>query len=123
MFLLLAVATVVLGLAVHLRGGMLPPEWRDVLGDVLWAMMIVWYFGLLMPGAPRAARGVAALATCITVELSQLLHAPALDAVRRGYDPRDFLAYALGVAGAVLLERFLITRLPANEPSRASLQA
>lgn len=54
------------------------------------------------------------------METRQLYHAPALDALRRttaghlvlgsGFDPRDLLAYTLGVVAAVLLERALHRR-------------
>ena len=65
------------------------------------------------PQLPLRTRGLAALAVCVAVELSQRYHTPVLDALRRtlpghlllgsGYDPRDFLAYAAGVAFAVVL--------------------
>lgn len=114
-YLGLAVATIVVGLIVHL-GAVLPPTARDVLGDALWAMMVVWWMGVAAPRLPLRTRGLAALAVCVAVEISQQHHTPFLDALRRtlpghlvlgsGYDPRDFLAYAAGVAVAVVLARF-----------------
>ncbi len=113
-YLALAIGTVGLGLAVHLRGTALPPAARDVLGDALWAAMMVWCVSAVAPAARRPTRGAAALAVCWAVEASQLYHAPALDAVRTttvgrlvlgsGFDPRDLAAYAAGVLAAVLLE-------------------
>ena len=113
-YVALALVTIAAGLAVHGRGDALSPVARDVLGDTLWAMMIVWWMGALMPGTRNGGRAAAAFALCVAVELSQLYHAPALDAFRgtrvghlvlgSGFDPRDLVAYALGVAGAVLLE-------------------
>ena len=113
----LAVGTIVVGLTIH-RGGAalrLGPVARDVLGDALWAVMIVWWLGALAPTLRLRVRGGVALAICVAVELSQLLHTPALDAARRtlpvrlvlgsGFDPRDLVAYAAGVLAAVLLER------------------
>ena len=110
-YLVLAIATVVAGLMVHLAGSFLPPAFLDVLGDALWAMMMVWWMGVAAPRLPLRIRGMAALAICIAVELSQRYHGPVLDALRRtlpghlvlgsGYDPRDFLAYATGVVVAV----------------------
>jgi hypothetical protein len=54
------------------------------------------------------------LVICAAVEASQGLHAPALDSLRAtrighlvlgsDFDPRDLLAYALGIAAAALLE-------------------
>ena len=106
-----ALATVALGLAVHRRGGALPPAVRDVLGDALWAAMVYWCVGAGWPRARWTARARAALAFAFGVEFSQCYHAPGVDAVRAttlghlvlgsDFDARDLLAYALGVAGAV----------------------
>jgi uncharacterized protein DUF2809 len=113
-YVALAVATIAVGLIVHLRGTLLPPAARDALGDALWAVMIVWGVSAAAPVARPAARGLVALALCWTVEASQLLHTPALDAVRAttlgqlvlgsGFDPRDLVAYAAGVLAALLGE-------------------
>jgi Protein of unknown function (DUF2809) len=119
-FVALAVATIALGLLVHLRGAALGPVARDVLGDALWAAMIAWWAGALAPNARLATRTVAAYAVCAAVETSQRYHAPALDAVRAtlvghlilgsGFDARDLAAYALGVAGAALIEIAAVAR-------------
>lgn len=115
-YIALAVATIVAGLLVHLGGTALPSMVRDPLGDALWAMMIAWWIGALVPARPLLQRTAIALALCIAVELSQLLHTPALDALRRttpghlvlgsDFDPRDLLAYGVGVLAAMLLERW-----------------
>jgi hypothetical protein len=99
---------------------MLDAAVRDVLGDALWAAMIAWWVGALAPGASLVRRGAAAYGVCVAVELSQLYHAPGIDAVRAtrvghlvlgsGFDPRDLVAYAGGVAAAVLIERLLFAR-------------
>jgi hypothetical protein len=114
---LLALGTIVLGLGVHLHGGALGPAARDVLGDATWAAMIAWWVAVLIPAASIRDRGFVALAVCFAVEASQLYHTPALDAFRRttfgaltlgsGFDPRDLLAYTLGVLAAGLFERIL----------------
>lgn len=115
-FIALAAATVVLGLAEHFHGGALGATARDFTGDALWAAMIAWLIGAMAPASPAFARSAAALAICFAVELSQLVHFPALDALRgttaghlvlgNGFDPRDFAAYTLGVGGAVAIEVF-----------------
>jgi hypothetical protein len=111
----LAGGTIVLGLAVHGRGGALSPVVRDVLGDALWAAMAAWWIAAVAPAIRLAWRAAVALAFCFAVEFSQLVHLPALDALRRtaagqlalgsGFDRRDFAAYTAGVLAAVLLER------------------
>lgn len=110
---LLAAVTIAAGLAVHFHGGHLPRELRDKLGDVLWAMMVAFGYGVLVPRRSSRARGLAAMATCAAVEVSQLWHAPWLDALRTtplgaltlgsGFDPRDLVAYAAGITCATLL--------------------
>jgi hypothetical protein len=109
----LAALTIVVGLIVHRGGVPMGDATRDVLGDALWAMMIVWWLSALWPQTAPRTRGAAALAICFAVEVSQRFRVPALDSVRRtaighlflgsGFDLRDFLAYSAGAAVAVLL--------------------
>jgi len=109
-YLTLAIGTIAVGLRVHRDGTQLAPRLRHVLGDALWAMMIVWWIGVAVPRVALRTRALAALAVCFDVESSQQFHTPMLDAIRRtvpghlvlgsGYDPRDFVAYAAGVFAA-----------------------
>lgn len=112
-FVALALATIAIGLLVHLAGSALGPATRDVLGDALWAMMIAWWVSAAAPRARTVTRYAVSYGICVLVECSQLLHGRTLDAVRAtlpghlvlgsGFDPRDLLAYAAGVAAAALL--------------------
>jgi hypothetical protein len=116
-FVVLALATIAVGLVVHLRGTILAPLVRDALGDALWAMMVALWVAAAAPRARRWRRGSAALALCWAVEISQLYHAQTLDAWRRttvghlvlgsDFDARDLGAYAVGVLAAVLLETLM----------------
>jgi hypothetical protein len=115
-----ALATIALGLLVHLKGAFLGDTARDVIGDALWASMIVWSVGAIVPRAQIAVRTLAAYGVCVAVEVSQLYHTPWLDAVRAtrlgqltlgsGFDSRDLVAYALGVCGAAIVESLLCAR-------------
>jgi hypothetical protein len=117
-FAALAIGTLALGLLVHQAGSVLPPAVQDILGDALWAMMIAWLVGAIIPRTPPWRRAAVAIAFAWAVELSQLLHAPWLDGWRRttlgqltlgtDFDPRDLAAYAVGVLAAVLLELALV---------------
>jgi len=119
-YLALAAVTIALGLTVHRRGTALTPEARDVLGDILWAVMILWGVSAVVPAASRARRAAAALAICWTVECSQLHHTPSLDALRAttvghlvlgsGFDPRDLAAYAAGIVVGALLDGMVSRR-------------
>jgi Protein of unknown function (DUF2809) len=119
---MLALATIGVGLFVHKSGALLPAVARDVLGDALWAMMIVWWIGVLAPRLGWRLHGAIAFAVCAAVEFSQLVHTPALDALRRhpighlvlgsDFDARDLAAYAVGVLCAVTA--LYVTRLSAQ---------
>jgi hypothetical protein len=108
----LALATIAVGLLVHFGGGALAPAVRDVVADALWAAMIVWWISAIWPAMGR--RFLMAYAVCVLVELSQLVHTPWLDAVRAtrlghlvlgsGFEARDLLAYAAGVAAAAFAD-------------------
>jgi hypothetical protein len=113
--LTLAVATIALGLVVHLHGSALGAARQDFAGDTLWASMIMWWIGVLAPSARLSVRSVVALAVCFMVETSQLYHTPTLDAIRgttlghlalgSGFDPRDLVACTAGVLAAAIVER------------------
>jgi hypothetical protein len=120
-YIALAVATIVVGLLVHLHGAeAFGPVAKDVLGDALWAAMITWWVGAVAPRSRLVVRGVAAYAVCAVVEVTQLYHAPMVDAIRAtrlghlvlgsGFEPRDLVAYAAGVAGAALLDAAVVAR-------------
>lgn len=115
LFATLAAITIVLGLLVHLRGsGVLTPVARDVIGDALYAVMMVWIAGAIAPQLSTRQRWAVALGLCVAIELSQLYHAPALDAVRAtllghlvlgsSFDWRDLGVYAAGSLAAVIIE-------------------
>jgi hypothetical protein len=116
-----AIATMLLGLWVHRGGLALGPDARDVAGDALWACMMAWIVAVMVPGASMLIRGAVAFAISCAVEFSQLVHTPALDAVRAttigglvlgsGFNPRDLAAYAGGVALAIALES-IVRRAP-----------
>jgi hypothetical protein len=113
-YLGLAFGTIACGLAVHWRGSALPPDVRDVLGDALWAAMMVWWISAALPAGRLVWRAAGALVVCFAVEGSQLWHQPAIDAMRQtrfghlllgsGFDPRDFVAYAGGVVAALFID-------------------
>lgn len=111
----MALGTIAVGLAVHWRATALSLAVRDVLGDALWAMMVAWWIGALAPEMRPGSRAGLALALCWAVEFSQLYHTPVVDAWRgttmghlvlgSGFDPRDLVAYAIGVLTALMLEQ------------------
>jgi hypothetical protein len=113
-YVALAVGTIALGLLVHLRGDALGATSRDVAGDAIWAAMIAWWVAAIAPHLSLRARSVLAVAICFAVEVSQLYHTAALDALRAttigrltlgaDFDPRDLVAYVGGVLAAAVGE-------------------
>src|SRR3954465_6293100 len=109
-----AMATIAIGLLVHFGGEQIGARERDVIGDALWAAMMVWWVSAMAPRAKLVTRTAVAYLICVGVEVTQLYHSAAVDAVRgtrvghlvlgSGFDPRDLVAYAIGVATALLLE-------------------
>lgn len=110
----LALCAIVLGLLVHAGAVPLGRAARDILGDALWAAMIVGWLGVVAPRWGLRSRALAAYGICAAVEFSQRLHLPALDAIRAtaigrlvlgsGFDARDLAVYAVGVALAIWWE-------------------
>lgn len=122
----LSALTVVVGLLVHYQQSLLHGSARDIAGDALWATMIAFAFSALAIGLNSTARYVAALSICYAVEFSQLWHTPILDHLRAtrlgplvlgsGFDPRDLIAYALGVLLFACIDQRWILRSPHQPP-------
>jgi hypothetical protein len=113
-YISLAFTTILVGLLVHLHGLGLGAIAKDVVGDALYAAMIVWWIGAIAPRWSLALRAASAFVLCAIIETSQLFHTPMIDAVRAtrlghlvlgsGFDARDLVAYAVGVAAAALID-------------------
>lgn len=110
LYALLALAVIAAGLL--WRSGLIPlPGWlSNNGGDASWALMVFVGFGFLLPRASTLTVALLALTFAWGVEISQLYHAPWLEAIRATIPGRlvlgttfnwpDLIAYALGV-GAV----------------------
>jgi hypothetical protein len=116
----LTAGTVVLGLLSR-RIPALPAWLAKDAGDVLYATMVFWLVGLLAPALPTRSAAVAAVAFCFAIELSQLYHAPWIDAIRdtrlgglvlgHGLHATDLVCYGIGVVLGVLIERAWLLRV------------
>ena len=82
---------------------------------------------MIAPHRSLAWRATVAYTVCVIVEVSQLIHFPALDSLRgtrvghlvlgSDFDVRDLLAYALGVLLAAFVARALTKLLSRNGKS------
>ncbi len=112
-------ATILLALAVGLGvgsrrfAGHLPQVLASFAGDTLWALALFLFLGLVFPRVGTGRVAAVAFGLSTLVEVSQLYHAPWIDAIRRttlgglvlgfGFLWSDLVCYAAGVAlGAVL---------------------
>jgi Protein of unknown function (DUF2809) len=83
-------------------------------GDTLWALAAFPCFGLVQPRQSTWSVAILAIAFSVTIELSQLYHAPWIDSIRQstlgglilgfGFLWSDLACYAVGVAIGVILE-------------------
>jgi hypothetical protein len=110
----LLVLTILLGLGSRRYASALPTIVSTYAGDTLWALALFWFLGLILPRMSPTRVAAMALGLSLLVELSQLYHAPWIDAVRRttigglilgfGFLWSDLACYAAGVGLGVVLE-------------------
>ncbi len=125
--LLLAMLLVV-GLGLGSRSGwsMIPSLVVTHAGDACWALLVFLLLRLCWPSWPAAAAAAAAFGISAMVEVSQLYHAPWIDAVRAtrlgslslgyGFLWSDLARYAAGV-GLGLLAEVAVGRLTRRPPA------
>jgi hypothetical protein len=114
-YLLLAIVTMLVGLASRRYRPHLPSFIGEYSGDVLWALMLFWIVSFLLAGRPLVQRYVISLVLALAVELSQLYHAPWIDGIRSttlgglvlgfGFLWSDLVCYFVGIASGALMER------------------
>jgi hypothetical protein len=96
-------------------------------GDTLYATLVYLLVALIWPRAAIGRVGLAALGLCVIIELSQLYHAPWLDAIRAttpgrlalgsGFLWSDLACYAVGALLGAALD--LGTLRPSLRPGSA----
>ena len=115
----LAALTVICGLATRPLRRVIVPELAENLGDVLWAVLVYLLIAFVWRRQASSRIAFVALMISVAVECSQLCHAPWFEAIRQttlgglvigwGFAWGDLVAYACGIAGCVLLERYFKT--------------
>jgi hypothetical protein len=108
------------GLASRAWAGYLPWWLAKNAGDALYATMMVFGIGFWATRARTSRVAAAAVAVCFAVELSQLYHAPWIDAVRatlpgrlvlgQGFHAFDLVCYVIGVGLGVAIELTALRR-------------
>ena len=113
-YFLAILVVIALGLLSRRFPQCLPAALGKYPGDALWALMVFLGFGCVFRRAPTAIVALAALAFSVAIEVSQLYHAPWIDAVRAtlpgrlvlgcGFAWSDLAAYAVGILVGALAE-------------------
>ena len=112
---LLSVAIVILlGLSSRKYAGYLPEYVNTYLGDALWAVMIYLFEALLLKDQKPSLIALVSLSFCYLIEISQLYHAPWIDAIRNtrlgglvlgfGFLWTDIIAYTMGIGVMLTIE-------------------
>ncbi len=111
----LILATIAVGLATRKYPGLLPTFLGKYPGDALWATMVFFLWGLVLPNASIARIAALALGTSWIVEFAQSIQVPWLVALRSTtighlvlgstFHAPDLVAYAIGVGSGAGLER------------------
>jgi len=88
-------------------------------GSLLWAAMVFFLVAIVASHSSRLSVALISASIAVAVELFRLVHAPWLDAFRltlpgalllgRIFSPWNMLAYGVGVALAVWLDRFAVS--------------
>jgi len=117
---LLLMVTVAAGLASRHFLGILPQWVQLYMGDTLWALMVFLLIGFVFKRKSTLWVAVAALAFSYGIEISQLYHAPWIDALRAntlgglvlgfGFLWSDMVCYTTGVAFGYIMEKVFIKR-------------
>lgn len=102
------------GLASRKYREQLPTFLGEYAGDTLWALMLFLIVSAFLVSRPIMARAAIALALAFLVELSQLYHAPWIDAIRQttlgglvlgfGFLKSDLLCYTAGISIGSVIE-------------------
>jgi hypothetical protein len=105
----------------------LPAFVAEYAGDTLWALMVFLLVSTLLVGRPILVRAAISLALAFLVEISQLYHAPWIDAIRQttlgglvlgfGFLWTDLVCYSVGVVIGVVAELESVGRWNASNKS------
>jgi hypothetical protein len=108
-----------LGIASRHYGELLPGILAAYAGDTFWALAVFATIGLMFPSASTWFSTSGAYAISASVELSQLYHAPWIDAIRgtplgalalgTDFVSTDLACYAVGVVLGLLIELWTLS--------------
>lgn len=110
----LFVTSIIAGLLSRASFVSLPPFLSEYSGDTIWAMMVFWMFCCIRLKASTLHIALMAITFSFCIELSQLYHAPWIDAIRGtklgglvlgfGFKYSDLTCYSVGVCIGALID-------------------
>jgi hypothetical protein len=114
-YLLVALAVVPIGLASRSPGAIYLPRFVAMYaGDTLWALLVFLVAGMLAPASSTSRVATAVLLFAVAIEVSQLYHAPWIDAIRNtgpgglvlgfSFLWSDLACYGCGIAFGAIAE-------------------
>jgi hypothetical protein len=119
-YVVLIGVTIFLGLFTRRNAAQLPPLIGDYAPDALWAVMMYWIAATCAPRWTPLRTAIVAVVICYLDEISQLYHAPWIDAIRATrlgglvlgfvFVWSDIVCYTVGVACAMSLDWLLLRR-------------
>lgn len=111
-------SAIVIGLGLLSRTAIIPEIIYPYLGDILYALLVYLLWAFLFPKATSNKIAILTILFCFGIELSQLYHAPWIDATRNtrlgaltlgfSFLWTDLLAYSAGAAIGYLLEFYYL---------------
>ena len=117
-YLAFVIIVMILGLSVRHISVQLPSWLKFYLGDILWALMVFFLFGLLFRKRKTKWIAVLALLFSFSIEISQMYHSQWIDTLRHtrlgglvlgyGFLWTDLVSYSIGIGMGILIERFII---------------
>jgi hypothetical protein len=120
-YFIICVIAGVAGIASRNYPDYIPEPISKYLGDTLWAFAMFFLLSILFPGRSALMRAIITLTIAVIVEITQLYHAPWIDAIREtsvgglvlgfGFHWGDFICYIIGAVLAAALETLILERM------------
>lgn len=117
---ILTVSVLLLGLASRRFGTYLSQFISAYIGDTLWALMVFFGIAVLFNKLPTKRVALLAMLFSFGIEVSQLYHAPWIDAVRAthlgglvlgyGFLLTDLFCYSIGIVIGTLVDQWVNAR-------------
>ena len=120
LYVALACGTIGAGLASRRHPAMFPEWIARYAGDALWAALVFWLLALIGRRSSTLRIGAGAISIAFAIEVSQLYHAPWIDAIRdtrvgslmlgSGFLWSDLVSYSVGIGCAAAADAILAAR-------------